>query len=105
MTESSGNDGGDDLSRRIAEAQAKHGRGVTNAEGQAETRGWAIGIEFVGAVLVSGFVGWSIDHWLAPRFAPWGMIVLLVLGFAAGVRRAMTTSAEFDTDPTNASDD
>jgi hypothetical protein len=31
--------------------------------------------------------------------------VLLVLGFAAGVRRAMTTSAEFDTDPTNASDD
>jgi ATP synthase protein I len=105
VTESSGNDGGDDLDRRIAEAQAKHGRGVTDAEGQAETRGWAIGIEFVGAVLVSGFIGWAIDHWLAPRFAPWGMILFLVLGFAAGVRRAMKTSAEFDTDTTNASHD
>ena len=32
---------GDDLDRRIAEAQARQHHGVTNAQGRAETRGWA----------------------------------------------------------------
>ena len=101
MNESGGHGGGEDLDRRISEAETKHSRGVTNAEGRAETRGWAIGIEFVGAVLVSGFIGWAIDNWADLGTSPWGMIVMLVLGFAAGVRRAMKTSAEFDTDPGN----
>ncbi len=101
MTESSGNNGGDQLDRRIADAQAKHTRGVSNAEGRAESRGWAVGIEFVGAVLVSGFIGWAIDHWTSLGTKPYGMIVMLVLGFAAGTRRAMQTSADFDTDQSN----
>ena len=101
MTDSSGQGGGNDLDRRIAEAQAKHTRGVSNAEGRAESRGWAVGIEFVGAVLVCGFIGWAIDNWAGLGTRPWGMIVMLVLGFAAGVRRAMQTSAEFDGDPGN----
>lgn len=100
LVDSSGHDG-DDLARRIADAQAKHDRGVTNAEGRAETRGWAVGIEFVGTVLVSGFIGWAIDNWAGLGTAPWVMIVMLVLGFVAGVRRAMQTSSEFDTDPDN----
>lgn len=101
MTDSSGNGGGNDLDRRIAEAQAKHTRGISDAEGRAETRGWAIGIEFVGAVLVSGFIGWAIDNWAGLGTRPWGMIVMLVLGFAAGTRRAMQTSSQFDGDPGN----
>jgi len=88
-----GNDFGDDLDRRIAAAEAKHQRPVVN---NGETRGWAVGVEFVGAVLVSSFIGWLIDR--AAHTAPWGMIVLLVLGFCAGVRRAMQTSQEFDVD-------
>lgn len=94
-------DSGDDLDRRITEAQERRQRGVSAAEGNAETRGWAVGIEFVGAVLVSGFIGWAIDNWAGLGTAPWGMIVMLVLGFAAGTRRAMKTSAQFDTDPSN----
>ncbi|TNE56695.1 MAG: hypothetical protein EP341_04565 [Sphingomonadales bacterium] len=101
LSESNGNHGEDSLDRRIADAQAKHDRGVSSAEGRAETRGWAIGIEFVGAVLVSGFIGWAIDNWTSLGTKPWGMIVMLVLGFIAGVRRAMQTSAEFDSDPSN----
>lgn len=101
MTDSSGNGGGDNLDRRIAEAQAKHERGISPAEGRAESRGWAVGIEFVGAVLVSGFVGWAIDNWTDLGTRPWGMIIMLVLGFAAGTRRAMQTSRQFDTDPGN----
>ncbi|GGD95741.1 hypothetical protein GCM10011515_14540 [Tsuneonella deserti] len=90
---------GDDLDRRIADAQARQHHGVSNAQGRAETRGWAIGIEFIGAVLVSGFIGWAFDRWAGLDTAPWGMIVMLVLGFAAGVRRAMKTSAQFDSKP------
>ncbi|MFM5917156.1 MAG: AtpZ/AtpI family protein [Novosphingobium sp.] len=100
MTDLSGNNGGDDLDRRIAEAQAKHDRGVSTAEGRAESRGWAVGIEFVGAVLVSGFLGWLFDRWMGLK-TPWGLIVMLILGFAAGTRRAMQTSSSFDTDSGN----
>lgn len=101
MSDSRDNQGGGNLDRRIAEAQAKHQRGISSAEGRAEARGWAVGIEFVGAVLVSGFIGWAIDNWANLGTKPWGMVVMLVLGFAAGTRRAMQTSAEFDTDPGN----
>lgn len=87
----------DELDRRIADAKAANERGVSSAEGRSESRGWAVGIEFVGAVLVSAFLGWLIDRWLGT--APWAMIVLLLLGFAAGTRRAMKTSAQFDADP------
>ncbi|MCX5576648.1 AtpZ/AtpI family protein [Kaistia terrae] len=39
--------------------------------------------EFVSGVLVGAGLGWLIDYWLGT--APWGMIVLLLLGFVAGV--------------------
>ncbi|GAO39374.1 hypothetical protein SCH01S_29_00620 [Sphingomonas changbaiensis NBRC 104936] len=89
----------DELDRRIAKAKAATQHGVTDAEGRAESRGWAIGIEFVGAVLVGAFAGYLLDKWLGTT--PWLMIVLLILGFAAGLRRAMKTSNQYDTDPTN----
>ena len=88
VTDSSGHRGGDDLDRKIAEAQAKHERGLSTAEGRAESRGWAVGIEFVGTVLVCAFIGWGIDRWVGSK-VPWGLIVMLLLGFAAGTRRAL----------------
>jgi ATP synthase protein I len=48
-------------------------------------------------VLVSALLGWGIDRFAGT--APWAMIVLLLLGFAAGTRRAMQTSKQFDADP------
>lgn len=90
----------DDLDKRIADAKAANERGLSTPEGRAESRGWAIGIEFVGVVLVSAFIGWGIDR-LAGT-APWAMIALLILGFAAGVYRAAKTSAQFDADPVDA---
>ena len=91
--------GPDDLDRRIAQAKADQRPGVASAESQAESRGWAVGIEFVGTILVSTFLGWLIDHYAGLWHGPWAMIVLLLLGFAAGVRRAMRTSAQFDSVP------
>lgn len=89
----------DSLDRRLKDARAGQRHGISAAEGRAESRGWAIGIEFVGTVLVSAFVGWLLDGWLGT--GPWLMIVLLLLGFAAGTRRAMKTSAQFDATPDN----
>ena len=86
----------DALDARIAAAKAKSARPMA-ADGQSEGRGWAVGIEFIGTVLVSAFVGWLIDRFAGT--APWAMIVLLLLGFAAGTRRALTTAKQFDADP------
>ncbi len=71
---------------------------MTAGEGAAESRGWAVGIEFVGTVLVSAAIGYFIDRAAGTR--PWVMIALLVLGFVAGVYRAQKTSAQFDADDT-----
>ncbi|NCP11903.1 MAG: hypothetical protein GW859_08145 [Sphingomonadales bacterium] len=89
-----------DLDKRIATAKAATERGHSSEEARAENRGWAVGIEFIGAVLVSGFIGWAIDNWAGLGTSPWAMIVLLFLGFIAGTRRALQTSKQFDSDPT-----
>lgn len=87
----------DALDRRIAEAKA-HAERPMAAEPQAEGRGWAIGIEFVGTILVSALLGYLLDRFVFGT-APWLMIVFLLLGFAAGTRRALQTSKQFDGDP------
>lgn len=87
----------DDLDRRIAEAKAKNENSRPTpvaGEGAAENRGWAVGIEFVGSVLVGALIGYFLDKWLGT--APWLMIVFLLLGFAAGLRRTITMSKKFD---------
>ncbi|MGN6375945.1 MAG: AtpZ/AtpI family protein [Sphingomonas sp.] len=89
----------DDLDARIAKAKKAHEAPMTRREGAAESKGWAVGIEFVGAVLVGALIGFLLDQWLGTT--PWLMIVFLLLGFGAGLRRAMATSKQFDTDPTN----
>jgi ATP synthase protein I len=86
------------LDARIAAAKAANVR-PSAADGNAEGRGWAIGIEFVGTVLVSALIGWLVDRYAGLGTAPWAMIVMLLLGFAAGTRRAMQTSKQFDADP------
>lgn len=88
----------DDLDRRIASAKSGIERPVSIAEGASESRGWSIGIEFVGVILVSTFIGYAIDTWSGLGSRPWAMIGMLVLGFAAGVYRAMKTTASFDAD-------
>ena len=41
----------------------------------------------VAGVLVGAFIGWALDKGLG--ISPWGMIVFLLLGFAAGVVNVM----------------
>jgi len=75
------------LSERLARDQAgrpSDGAGedrATTASGYA--RGLRLSSELVAGVVVGAGLGLLIDRWLG--IAPWGLIVFLMLGFAAGM--------------------
>jgi ATP synthase protein I len=46
--------------------------------------------DFIGGVVAGALLGWLVD-WLAGT-SPWGMIVFLLLGFAAGVFNVMRSA-------------
>ena len=50
-------------------------------------RGFRLSSEMVGGVLVGAGLGWLLDRWLGT--SPWGLIVFLLLGFAAGILNVM----------------
>jgi len=53
----------------------------------AMARGLRLSSELVAGVIVGGVIGWALDYWLGIK--PWGLIVFLLLGFAAGVLNVM----------------
>ena len=55
----------------------------STADPSALASGFRLTAELVVAVLAGAGLGWLIDRWLGT--SPWGFIVLLLLGFAAGV--------------------
>jgi ATP synthase protein I len=62
------------------------GQGATS-DSSALARGFRLSAEFVAGVLVGAGLGWVIDHLAGTK--PWGMIVFLLAGFAAGVLNVM----------------
>jgi len=60
-------------------------RATTDASALA--RGLRLSSELVAGVLVGGLIGWLLDRWLG--ISPWGLIVFVLLGFAAGVLNVM----------------
>lgn len=65
-------------------------KGLADNSGMAY--GLKIGAEFVSAVLVGGMIGWVLDRWLGT--IPFGLIVFLMLGFAAGVLNVMRATGK-----------
>jgi ATP synthase protein I len=58
-----------------------------SADPSAIARGFRLSSELVAGVLVGAAIGWALDRWLG--ISPWGMIVLVLLGFVAGVLNVM----------------
>ncbi len=52
--------------------------------------GLRLSSELVAGVLVGAVLGWGFDRLLAT--SPWGLIVFLLLGFAAGVINVVRSS-------------
>jgi ATP synthase protein I len=46
--------------------------------------------EFIAGILLGGFIGWLVDYFTG--WSPWGLIVFLMLGFAAGTLNAMRSA-------------
>lgn len=72
------------LDARNAEEQRKNPAPSPNA---ADRSGFSTGLklsgDFVGGVVAGFAVGWGFDK--LTGWSPWGLIVFLLLGFAAGV--------------------
>jgi ATP synthase protein I len=73
----------DQVSRR-SETEAAP-RQSTDMSGFA--RGFRLSSELVAGVAVGALIGWLLDRWLGS--SPWGLIVFLLLGFAAGILNVM----------------
>ena len=57
-------------------------------------RGFRLSTELVAGVLVGAGLGWLLDRWLGTT--PWGLMVFLLLGFAAGVLNVMRAAGVVD---------
>jgi ATP synthase protein I len=71
--------------QRHRRAEAPRGGAGSDPSGYA--RAVKIGSEFIAGIVVGAGLGWGIDQGLGTR--PWGMIIFLLLGFAAGVLNVM----------------
>jgi len=70
-------------SRKIRTDQpgAEGGDGVARASAMA--LGFRLSSELIAGVIVGALLGWAFDRLLST--SPWGLIVLVLLGFTAGV--------------------
>ncbi|MBI4922869.1 MAG: AtpZ/AtpI family protein [Devosia nanyangense] len=88
-----------ELGERIARAQAQR-PALAEAERMRQgdmsglSRGFRLASEFTAAIFVGAGLGYIVDMVLPTR--PWGLIVLLLLGFAAGVLNVVRATAEMN---------
>jgi ATP synthase protein I len=85
------------LGERLTEMSrpSENGSGPRQAaNASAIARGFRLSTELVGGVLVGALIGWLLDRWLG--ISPWGLIVFLLLGFAAGVLNVMRAAGVVD---------
>src|SRR6201999_3348841 len=69
--------------RKIGTDQTGSEGGDGSARASAMARGFQLSSELIAGVVVGAGIGWGIDRLLST--SPFGMIVFLLLGFAAGV--------------------
>ena len=88
-----------DLAARIRRARGWRPEEAASDEvREREMSGWGRGFrlasEFVAAIIVGALLGWGVDSLFGTT--PWGMIILLLLGFAAGVLNVVRAAAELN---------
>jgi len=77
-----------DSARRAIRPEGPGTQRATTASGYA--KGFRLSSELVAGVVVGAGIGWLIDRLL--RVSPWGLIIFVLLGFAAGVLNVMRSA-------------
>jgi len=70
-------------SRKVETDQLGAGSGNGAARASAMALGFRLSSELIAGVVVGALIGWGIDH--VASTSPWGLIVMVLLGFTAGV--------------------
>jgi ATP synthase protein I len=89
-----------DLASRIASAKRERDLEDARSSGQASgdmsgmARGMRIATEFIAAILVGTFIGYLIDLGLGT--SPWGLLILFMVGFAAGIVNVIRVVTELN---------
>jgi ATP synthase protein I len=88
-----------DLEARIARARGQRAAEAVAMPAHHETASglsiaWRFMSEFVAAIVVGAGLGYLADMFLPTR--PWGLIVMLLLGFAAGVLNMIRAAREMN---------
>jgi ATP synthase protein I len=72
------------LDERLDQAQRREAAKASRVQGDPSYRaGQLVLSQLVGGPLGGGVLGWLLDRWLGTK--PWLMLILLFLGFAAGI--------------------
>ncbi|MCA1489528.1 AtpZ/AtpI family protein [Sinorhizobium alkalisoli] len=80
---------GEDLaSRRTDPSDKAEMRSAESRKGYAEAM--KLSSEFIAGIVVGAFLGYLLDHFAGT--GPWGMIVLLLLGFCAGILNVLRSA-------------
>ena len=88
----------DDLDKRLKEARGTveeppQSSGMSHRQTAVAYR---VLVDMIAGLLLGGFVGYWLDRWLG--WAPWGLLVLLVVGFIGGANNAWRTIRSFSAD-------
>ena len=81
---------GEGLARQRAEDPSNDASENRAATASGYARGFRLSSELVAGVVVGAGLGWLLDRLLG--ITPWGLIVFLLLGFAAGVLNVMRSA-------------
>ncbi|WP_198516564.1 MULTISPECIES: AtpZ/AtpI family protein [Sinorhizobium] len=81
---------GDDIKskKRADVSEGADGRADESRKGYAAAM--KLSSEFIAGILVGAFLGYLLDHFAGT--GPWGLIVLLLLGFCAGVLNVLRSA-------------
>ena len=82
-----------DLDRRLGENRPARSEATGATDGQPRP-GWGmalrLGADFAAGVVLGAALGWGVDRLFGT--SPWGLIVLLLFGFVAGVFNVLRTA-------------
>ena len=81
---------GEGLARQRATETSNDASENRAATASGYAKGFRLSSELVAGVIVGAGLGWLVDRWFG--ITPWGLIIFLLLGFAAGVLNVMRSA-------------